>query len=152
MGNKLTVQVQVTGFESLLNALKQEDKIQINAMRKAHTKVGTLAVKVLKEGLKNRFGKTPKDKKYANSPKGTLPYMHTGALRKSIGVKVLSNPNGVSSKVGSGVNAYPIEYAKYLEGENHDGIRPFLWAISALYTPERVLEYFKKYYDEMRLL
>ena len=144
MGNLLTI--QITGLDSMIKALKAEDKNQLNAIRKAHTAVSAEAVKKLKDGLKNRFGKSPKDKNYMNSPKGTLPYMHTGMLRKSIGHKVITVKNVVTSKVGSGLNAYPIEYAKYLEGRNHDGIRPFLWAISALYTPERVKAYFDKFY------
>lgn len=149
MKDKLTVQVSVTGLSSLISALKQEDQMQIRAMQKAHTKVCTEAVKKLKYGLNNRFGKGPSDKNYRNSPKTALPYMHTGRLRNSIGFKVITLKGSVRSAVGSGADGNTIEYARYLEGRNHDGIRPFLWAIQELYTPERVQAYFDKYYEPL---
>ena len=149
MKDKLTVQVSVTGLSSLISALKQEDQRQIRAMQKAQTKVCTEAVKKLKDGLNNRFGKEPGDKNYRSSPKFSLPYMHSGRLRNSIGFKVITIKDTVKSAVGSGARGNTIDYAKYLEGRNHDGIRPFLWAIQELYTPERVQAYFDQYYEPL---
>lgn len=140
---KLTIQ----GLKELEKTLKAEERRVVNSMAHAHSKVASESVKVLKQGLRTRAGRKPSDKNYMTSPKGALPFMHTGALRDSIGFKLVRHGNIVSSEVGSGAQeAREIEYAKYLEGRNGDGIRPFLWAAEKIYNPQNIIKAFNNYY------
>lgn len=140
---KFTIQ----GLKELEKNLKAEERRVMNSMAKAHSKVASQAVKVLKTGLSTRMGRKPSDKNYATSPQGALPFMHTGGLRDSIGFKLLRKGNKVFSEVGSGANdARQVEYAKYLEGRNNDGIRPFLWSIEKIYTADNIISLFNQYY------
>lgn len=144
------IRVSVKGLEQMQKRLNAQEREVINAMAKAHSKVASQAVKELKQGLRNRAGRTPRDPDYANSPKGELPYMHSGALRDSIGYGLLRAGKRVFSEVGSGALRFfsvnEVEYAKYLEGRNGDGIRPFLWAIKNIYNPQNIIKKFNEYY------
>lgn len=95
-------------------------------------------------------GRKPSDKNYENSPKGSLPYGHTMALRNSIGFKVLRSGTGIKAEFGSGARKSPIEYAKYLEGRNGNGIRPFLWAASGIFNADTIIEKFRKFYGRLK--
>jgi len=140
------IKLTVKGFNAILKAVDEEERNILNSMAKAHSKVASEAVKVLKVGLSQRAGRDYKDKNYANSPQGSLPFMHTGRLRNSIGFKLLRHGKTIFSEVGSGASTSPIDYAKYLEGENGKGIRPFLWAIEGIYNPKNILKMFDAYY------
>lgn len=140
------IKLTTKGFNSILKAVDEEERNILKSIAKAHSSVASQAVKVLKTGLNQRAGRNSSDKDYAVSPKGSLPYMHTGRLRDSIGFKLLSHGGTISSEVGSGAMGNPIEYAKYLEGNNGDGIRPFLWACEKIYNPQNILKVFKQLY------
>lgn len=137
------LRISIKGVEKVLKNLEKERERQMLAMEKAHTKVATEAVKELKQGLSNNGGR---GKDRVSSPKGDLPFLHTGQLRASIGFKVLRRGNKIASEVGSGASVRPAPYAKYLEGYNHDGIRPFLKAIKNTYTPSKIIKQFYTYY------
>lgn len=142
MANFLSITLK--GVEKVAKNLAKEKEQQIQAMFKAQEKVSTLAEKHLKRGLSHNGGRPPQKMRY--SPKGSMPYKHFGQLESSIGHKVLRKGDTITSEVGSGARVRPAPYAKYLEGDNHDGIRPFLWAVRDLYTSENVIFYFNKYY------
>ena len=144
MANFLSISLK--GVEKVIKGLEKEQENQIKAMEKAHTKAATLSVRKLKQGLSHNGG-TGKNQR--SSPKGHMPYRHTGQLRNSIGFKVARRGKNVVSEVGSGAQVRSAPYAKYLEGYNHDGIRPFLWAVQELYTPERIIAYFNEYYKPL---
>lgn len=141
------IKLTTTGFKELIKALDAEEQNVLSSMAKAHSKVASQAVKVLKVGLSQRAGRDSSDPSYENSPKGALPYMHTGRLRNSIGFKLLRYGKNILSEVGSGASSSPIEYAIYLEGDSGDGIRPFLWSISSIYNPTNILKAFDAYYQ-----
>lgn len=148
------VSITLKGVEDVIKNLAKEQENQMRSMEKAQTKLCAQAVKQLRRGLShngNRSGKIQYSKK------GEMPYKHTGQLEDSIGFKVLRAGKKVKSEVGSVMPRHAFDvatreapYAKYLEGNNHDGIRPFLWAIRALYTPERAIAYFKQYYKPLQ--
>lgn len=140
------IKLTAKGFDAILKAVDEEERNILNSIAKAHSKVASEAVKVLKVGLSQRAGRDYKDKNYANSPKGALPFMHTGRLRNSIGYKLLRHGKTIFSEVGSGASTSPIDYAKYLEGENGNGIRPFLWAIESVYNAKNIMKLFDAYY------
>lgn len=148
------VSITLKGVGNVLKKLSQEQENQMQAMEKAQTKLCSQAVKQLRRGLGHFGGRTGK---IEYSPKGDMPFKHTGQLQDSIGFKVLRVGKKVKSEVGSVMSRHNFEvasreapYAKYLEGNNHDGIRPFLWAIRALYTPERAIAYFNEYYKPLQ--
>lgn len=146
-----TINITVSGFDELGKLLDSEPQNQVEAMVKAQTKLSTQAVTKLKRGLAHYGGRAGlKRGGYKTSPKGDMPYKHTGRLQGSIGYKMLAHKRDVQSKIGSGVLGNPIEYAKYLEGKNGDGIRPFLRAVKDLVTSERLLAYFDKYYKPLQ--
>lgn len=136
------LKITLKGFEELEKSLQQEQQNTLQAITKAHIKVASEAERSLKRGLNWRAGKDPSDPAYRNSPKGSLPYMHTGRLRRSIGYKVLSRGKKVTSEVGSGARGAVIDYARYLQGENNDGLRPFLDYIEGIYNAETIKEEF----------
>ena len=141
------IKLTVKGLKDIQKMLNEEEKNIVNSMAHAHSKVASQAVKVLKQGLRTRAGRDTSDPGYMTSPKGALPFMHSGALRQSIGFKLLRHGKTVSSEVGSGASdASQVKYAKYLEGYNGDGIRPFLWAINKIYTPANIIKAFNNYY------
>ena len=140
------IKLTAKGFDAILKAVDEEERNILNSIAKAHSKVASEAVKVLKTGLSQRAGRDYKDKNYANSPQGSLPFMHTGRLRNSIGFKLLRHGKTIFSEVGSGASTSPIDYAKYLEGENGNGMRPFLWAIEGIYNPKNIIKMFDAYY------
>jgi hypothetical protein len=72
--------------------------------------------------------------------------MHTGRLRNSIGYKVTVKGNKVISEVGSGTRGLGVEYAKYLQGYNNDGLRPFLDYIEGVYNAQTIDEAFLGYF------
>lgn len=145
MSNFLTITLK--GAEKVAKYLVQQQEKQIASMEKAHTKVATEAVRQLKRGLSHYGGS---GKNQVASPKGSMPFLHTGQLRESIGFKVARRGKKVTSEVGSGAQVRAAPYAKYLEGYNNDGIRPFLWAVQELYTPERIIAYFNEYYAKAK--
>lgn len=146
-----TINITVSGFDELGKLLDREPQNQVEAMVKAQTKLSTQAVTKLKRGLAHYGGrKGLKKGGYKTSPKWDIPYKHTGRLQGSIGYKMLAHKRDVQSKIGSGVLGNPIEYAKYLEGKNGDGIRPFLWAVKDLVTADRLLAYFAQYYKPLQ--
>lgn len=147
MSNILKITVQ--GIEALSARLEAEQQNVIQAMAKAHSKAAADAVRSLKRGLSYRAGRTPRDKSYQNSPKGALPYAHTMRLRNSIGFKVVSHGNRVSSAVGSGANGNGVDYAKYLQGDNDDGIRPFLDYVTGYYNPQTIVAEFEAVYKPL---
>lgn len=136
------IKIVLQGFKELDDALKQEQENTVKAISKAHIKTASDAERSLKRGLSWRAGKDPSDPTYRNSPKGSLPYMHTGRLRRSIGYKVLTRGKKVSSEVGSGARGAAIEYAQYLQGNDNDGIRPFLDYIEGIYNAETIKQEF----------
>lgn len=140
------IKLTVKNFNAWVNKVNAEEQKILNSIVKANVQVSSEAVRTLKEGLNFRAGRKPSDSDYANSPKGAMPYGHTMALRDSIGLRVIRTGDKVFAEVGSGANRNEIEYAKYLEGYNHNGIRPFLWYIEDIFTASRIIEKFKKYY------
>ena len=142
-----TITISLGGFDDLEKDLSQEPQRQIEAMIKAQTKLSSQAVTNLRRGLSHNGGR---GKRAVASKPGDMPYLHTGRLRGSIGFKMLAHKRDVQSKIGSGVMGNPIEYARYLEGKNHDGIRPFLWAVKDLVTSERLMAYFDQYYKPLQ--
>lgn len=137
------LKVGIKGFAELNKKFEAEEKNTLSAITKAHSKVAAEAEKMLKRGLSWRAGRNQSDPEYQNSPKGSLPYMHTGRLRRSIGYKVLTRGKKVTSSVGSGARNEAVEYAKYLQGNNNDGIRPFLDYIEGAYNEEVIKAEFK---------
>ena len=143
MSNSL--KISVLGLDMVLARLQAEGENIVRSMEKAHSKVSSLAVKHLKAGLDNMANPD-----YKASPKGALPYKHSGRLQASIGNNVLRHGFTVKSEVGSGTNPKTtVEYAKWLEGRKGDGIRPFLWAVQELYIPEKIIAYFETYYKPL---
>lgn len=140
---KLTVSMDAT---NIIGALGKERENTIKAIEKAHVKVASEAERMLKKGLSYRAGRDSSSPDYRNSPKGSLPYMHTGRLRNSIGYKVTVKGNKVISEVGSGTRGLGIEYAKYLQGYNNDGLRPFLDYIEGVYNAQTIDEAFLGYF------
>lgn len=144
------IHITLRGIDELNALLDKEPQAQAEAMVKAQTLLATQAVGKLKRGLAHYGGRRGLKKGgYKTSPKGDMPYKHTGRLQASIGFKTTAHKRDVKSEVGSGVMGHPIEYAKYLQGRKGDGIRPFLWAIKDLVTGERLLAYFDKYYKPL---
>lgn len=143
------IKLTAKGFNAILKAVDEEERNILNSIAKAHSTVASQAVKVLKTGLRIRAGKDYKDKNYRNSPKGALPFKHSGGLQTSIGYKLLRHGKTIFSEVGSGASARPIDYAKYLEGENGNGIRPFLWAAEPIYNPRNILKVFNQIYKSI---
>jgi len=145
-----TITITLGGFDELEKELAQEPQRAVEAMKKAQTKLSTQAVMKLKRGLAHYGGRRGLKKGgYQTSPKGDMPYKHTGRLQESIGFKITAHKRDVKSEIGSGVMGNPIEYAKYLQGKNDDGIRPFLWAIKDLVTADRLITYFDQYYKPL---
>ena len=140
---KLTVSMDAT---NIIGALGKERENTIKAIEKAHVKVASEAERILKKGLSYRAGRDSSSPDYRNSPKGSLPYMHTGRLRNSIGYKVTVKGNKVISEVGSGTRSLGVEYAKYLQGYNNDGLRPFLDYIEGVYNAQTIDEAFLGYF------
>ncbi len=140
---KLTVSMDAT---NIIGALGKERENTIKAIEKAHVKVASEAERMLKKGLSYRAGRDSSSPDYRNSPKGSLPYMHTGRLRNSIGYKVTVKGNKVISEVGSGTRGLGVEYAKYLQGYNNDGLRPFLDYIEGVYNAKTIDEAFLGYF------
>lgn len=140
---KLTVSMDAT---NIIGALGKESENTIKAIEKAHVKVASEAERMLKKGLSYRAGRDSSSPDYRNSPKGSLPYMHTGRLRNSIGYKVTVKGNKVISEVGSGTRGLGVEYAKYLQGYNNDGLRPFLDYIDGVYNAQTIDEAFLGYF------
>lgn len=140
---KLTVSMDST---NIIGALGKESENTIKAIEKAHVKVASEAERMLKKGLSYRAGRDSSSPDYRNSPKGSLPYMHTGRLRNSIGYKVTVKGNKVISEVGSGTRGLGVEYAKYLQGYNNDGLRPFLDYIEGVYNAQTIDEAFLGYF------
>lgn len=140
---KLTVSMDAT---NIIGALGKERENTIKAIEKAHVKVASEAERMLKKGLSYRAGRDSSSPDYRNSPKGSLPYMHTGRLRNSIGYKVTVKGNKVISEVGSGTRGLGVEYAKYLQGYNNDGLRPFLDYIEGVYNAQTIDESFLGYF------
>lgn len=140
---KLTVSMDAT---NIIGALGKERENTIKAIEKAHVKVASEAERMLKKGLSYRAGRDSSSPDYRNSPKGSLPYMHTGRLRNSIGYKVTVKGNKVISEVGSGTRGLGVEYAKYLQGYNNDGLRPFLDYIEGVYNAQTIDEAFLCYF------
>lgn len=124
-------------------------------LKKNEEKVIDLAVDVLsdlaldtefhlKEGLSTPGGKGP-DGKIIRSQPGQLPFAQSGDLRRSIGSIVKRMGSRAEAFVGSGINAEPVEYAKYLEGNDEEpGIRPFLYWVKYLFSLETFKERFKE--------
>jgi hypothetical protein len=131
---------------NIIGALGKERENTIKAIEKAHVKVASEAERMLKKGLSYRAGRDSSSPDYRNSPKGSLPYMHTGRLRNSIGYKVTVKGNKVISEVGSGTRGLGVEYAKYLQGYNNDGLRPFLDYIEGVYNAQTIDEAFLGYF------
>lgn len=140
---KLTVSMDAT---NIIGALGKERENTIKAIEKAHVKVASEAERMIKKGLSYRAGRDSSSPDYRNSPKGSLPYMHTGRLRNSIGYKVTVKGNKVISEVGSGTRGLGVEYAKYLQGYNNDGLRPFLDYIEGVYNAQTIDEAFLGYF------
>lgn len=143
------IKLTVKGLNELVRKLQEEERNVVLAMTKAHSKVAADAASKLKRGLSFRAGRSPKDKNYQNSPKGSLPYAHTLRLRDSIGYKILAQGRRVVSEVGSGASKAAVEYAKYLEGDHNNGIRPFLWEIKNDYNPETINKKFWEYFKPL---
>lgn len=145
-----TINITVNGFAELEKLLGDEPQNQVEAMIKAQAKLSAQAVTKLQRGLAHFGGRRGLRGGYRTSPKFDMPFKHTGRLQESIWFKMYAHKRDVQSKIGSGVMGNPIEYAKYLEGKNHDGIRPFLWAVKDLVTSERLLAYFDKYWKPLK--
>lgn len=144
MSNFLKITVQ--GIAELTAKLDAEQQNVVESMTKAHSKVAAEAVRILKRGLSYRAGRTARDADYQNSPVGSLPYAHSMRLRDSIGFKIVARGNTVSSEMGSGANGNGVDYAKYLQGSNDDGIRPFLDYVTGVYNPQTVIAEFEAIY------
>jgi hypothetical protein len=142
-----TIKIEVRGLDNLIGLLDNEPKNQLDAMVKAQTKLATQAVAKLKSGLSHNGGR---GKNAEPSPKGEMPYLHTGRLRNSIGYRTKTKNANAETQVGSGAMGNPIEYAKYLQGRNGDGLRPFLWAVKDLVTPDRLIAYFKEFWKPLQ--
>ena len=140
------ITITLSGFDELDKRLSQEPQNQVECMIKAQNKVAAQAVDKLKRGLSHNGGR---GKGVKSSPVGDMPYLHTGRLRNSIGFKMLAKKKEVTTKIGSGAMGNPIEYARYLEGRNHDGTRPFLWAVQELVTADRIMSYFNEYWKPL---
>lgn len=145
MGSK--IKISVSGLDGVIGSLNNEPQNQLDAMIKAQSKLATQAVSYLKRGLSHNGGR---GKGQISSPKGQMPYLHTGRLRNSIGYRTKTKKGNAETQVGSGAMGNPIEYAKYLQGRNGDGLRPFLWAVKDLVTPERLIAYFNDYYKPLQ--
>lgn len=141
-----SIVIEVSGLDEVRKLLQGEPQNQAEAMIKAQSKVASMATEKLIQGLNNFGGRSSKN--YRTSPKGQLPFKHTGRLQASIFYKVLAHKTSVETKMGSLLN--PPEYAKYLEGRNGDGIRPFLWFAEKIFNLDKVLEYFDKYYRPLK--
>lgn len=141
------IKLTTKNFDKLTRFLSQEEKCIFTSMTKAHSSIASNAATKLKRGLSDRHGRDYKADDYAVSPKGALPYAHTMRLRDSIGFKLLAKGNTVFSEVGSGSHANPVKYANYLEGENGNGIRPFLWYIEPIYNVDTFIKKFWQYYN-----
>lgn len=135
---------------NLVGALGAEYQNTMRAIEKAHVKVASEGERMLKKGLSWRAGRDSKSPDYQNSPRGSMPYMHTGRLRNSIGYKVTAKGNKVISEVGSGTSGLGVEYAKYLQGYNNDGIRPFLDYIEGVYNAQTIEEAFLQYFQPLK--
>lgn len=142
-----TIKITVSGLDELNNLFDKEPQNQMDAMIKAQTKLATQAEAKLKRGLSHNGGR---GKGAKSSPVGEMPYLHTGRLRNSIGFKIIAHKKDVQTRIGSGAMGNPIEYAKYLQGHNGDGIRPFLWAIKDLVTSERLIAYFDQFWKPLQ--
>lgn len=142
-----TIKITVSGLDELNNLFDKEPQNQMDAMIKAQTKLATQAEAKLKRGLSHNGGR---GKGAKSSPVGDMPYLHTGRLRNSIGFKIIAHKKDVQTTIGSGAMGNPIEYAKYLQGHNGDGIRPFLWAIKDLVTSERLIAYFDQFWKPLQ--
>lgn len=140
------IKISVGGFEQMNALLDKEAQNQLDAMLKAQTKLATQAVAKLKSGLSHNGGR---GKGAVASPKGEMPYLHTGRLRNSIGYRTKTKKANAETQIGSGAMGNPIEYAKYLQGKNGDGLRPFLWAVRDLVTTERLVAYFNEYWKPL---
>lgn len=140
------IRLTTKNFEKVRQSLEQKERSMLDAMIKAHSELASQASTKLKEGLSQRAGRDQKDPNYSNSPKGALPYGHTMRLRNSIGFKIMLAANKVISEIGSGAKNTPINYAKYLEGHNGDGIRPFLWYVEPIYNSHKLLARFWQHY------
>lgn len=134
---------------NLVGALGAEYQNTMRAIEKAHVKVASEGERMLKKGLSWRAGRDSSSPDYQNSPRGSLPYMHTGRLRNSIGYKVTAKGNKVISEVGSGTRGLGVEYAKYLQGYNNDGIRPFLDYIEGVYNAQTIEEAFLEFFKPL---
>lgn len=135
--------------KNVLKALENEPSNAMRAIVKAHTKVASEGERMLKKGLSWRAGRDSSSPDYQTSPKGSMPYMHTGRLRNSIGYKVIAKGNKVFSEVGSGVRGLGVEYAKYLQGYNNDGIRPFLDYIEGVYNAQTINAAFEEFFKPL---
>ena len=143
-----SIVIEVSGLDEVRKLLQGEPQNQTEAMIKAQSKVASMATEYLKrEGL-NNYGGAYGSKSYHGSKKGEMPLKHSGALQASIFYKNLAHKTSVETKFGSLLN--PPEYAKYLEGRNGDGIRPFLWFAQKIFNLDKVLEYFDKYYRPLK--
>lgn len=136
------IRLTTKNFENIRQRLNDTEQAVMSALVKAHSELDGEAVTRLKQGLSQRAGRDAKSPDYQNSPKGALPYGHTLRLRDSIGFKILLGGKKITSEVGSGAKNAPIHYAKYLEGRDGDGIRPFLWYIEPIYTVHNLLSKF----------
>lgn len=143
----ISIVLEVDGIADVRKLLQGEPQNQAEAMIKAQVKVASMAMEKIKRGL-SVSGGSYGSKDYRNSKKGEMPLLHSGRLRNSIFFKNLAHKTTVETRVGSILNTP--EYAKYLEGENGDGIRPFLWAANKVFTSNKVLEYFDKYYKPLK--
>lgn len=144
------LKITVKGLTEIVKKLEAEQKNILRTLKKAHTRAAADGVRILKRGLSYRAGRNPGDKKYENSPVGSLPYGHSMHLRKSIGLKVLASGKQVTIEMGSGAReGTEVEYAKYLEGRNGDGIRPFLEYAQGCYNPQTIKAYFAQYYKPL---
>ena len=96
------INITTKNFDAMLKRLEEaEQKIRTAAVQ-ANIAAASEAERTLKQGLSRRAGRKPSDKNYENSPKGSLPYGHTMALRNSIGFKVLRSGPGIKAEFGSG--------------------------------------------------
>ena len=138
------INITTKNFDAMLKRLDEAEQKIMTAAVKANIAAASEAERTLKQGLSQRAGRKPSDKNYRNSPKGSLPYGHSMRLRNSIGFKVFRIGNGIKVEFGSGARKSSIEYAKYLEGRNGNGIRPFLWAASGIFNAATIIEKFRK--------
>jgi len=143
----ISIVLEVDGIDEVRKLIKGDPQNQAEAMMKAQNKVASMAVEKISRGLSVSGGSYGSEE-YRNSKKGEMPLLHSGLLRKSIFFKNVLHKNAVETKIGSILN--PPDYAKYLEGEKGDGIRPFLWAANKVFTSDKVLEYFDKYYKPLQ--